>query len=452
MHPLGYATDLEDGILFDRLVAAAKSPEFDGFTVSLGANRLGSNKNFKLDEKTRAALFPAEGLDKLRSLSQIGITLAWAGNTVAVQIERKPAEAPPTLAVRYQNNNTPKAEQSIVAARLVAAMHREGLVAPSRGGAALAEGDAKLHSLTEEVARLRSLLQQQSQSNEQARSRQDEEHLRRAKQLEEDFESRWKRGTEELEERRNLQRQGETETQIQRQRKARELEKKEGLLRERERSLGLQGEREARRRLRGEIQAAAKLQFENPDLSPEAQKNFNRVATLCKWIIGVALAVFLVGLFGPPVIDIYTDKPLTSDWLLLAWTIRGFTGAALAIAITFYVRWLSNWSHQVTKNELQSKQFALDLDRASWLVEMALEYEKEGKTLPPNLVESFSRGLFGGGSAATREQPSTTLATLMANASGVKVGPNGVEANFTRAGIKRADAQASAAATPTGEG
>ena len=450
MLEIGNVTDLEDGILFDRLLAAASHPEFSEVTFTLAANRFGASETYKLDSEGRSALFSEEGLDQLHSFRKLTLSLAWAGNIVKIYVERKPAEALPTLTLEYPNS--PNADQAIMATRFVAAMQREGLVAPSRGSAAFGEGDAKLYGLTEDVARLRSLLQQQSRTNEEIRKKQEEDHLRRARQLDDDLQDRWKRANDELETNRVVQQEKHERFEEEQRQKAAELAKQEDELRQRAESLDLHGEREARRRLRREIQEAAKKQFENPDLSAEAQKNFNRVATLCKWIIAVALVIFLIGLFGPPIIDIYTDKSLNSDWLLLAWTVRAFAGAALAIAITFYVRWLSNWSHQVTKNELQSKQFALDLDRASWLVEMALEYEKEGKTLPPNLVESFSRGLFGGGSTTTPEQPSSALATLIANANGLKLGPNGIEAEFNRAGIKRADAQASAALTSTGEG
>jgi hypothetical protein len=74
---------------------------------------------------------------------------------------------------------------------------------------------------------------------------------------------------------------------------------------------------------------------------------------------------------------------------------------------------------------------------------MALEYEKEGKALPPAMVESFTRGLLeGGAQAAQHEPPSASLLHLIQNAESLKVGAAGAELTLTGKQIRKADAQA----------
>lgn len=74
---------------------------------------------------------------------------------------------------------------------------------------------------------------------------------------------------------------------------------------------------------------------------------------------------------------------------------------------------------------------------------MNLEYEKEGKTLRDNLVESFSRGLFEGEERPRpREQPSDSLLHLIRNAQSLKVGAGGSELSITGPQVRKADAQA----------
>lgn len=220
------------------------------------------------------------------------------------------------------------------------------------------------------------------------------------------------------------------------------LAEREEAVAEREKSLDLQNEREQRRMLRRDIQTAAKGMFEKPDLSPDAKMNFDRVATACKWIIGGSALFLFLALIGPVVIELAKDITLSAEMLALAWSVRVLAGIALVSCSVYYVRWLSTWSRQVTTNELRSKQFALDIDRASWLVEMALEYEKEGKTLNAGLIESFSRGLFEAEHKPSREQPSNSLLHLIRNAESLKVGAAGAELSLTGRQVQRADAQA----------
>lgn len=115
---------------------------------------------------------------------------------------------------------------------------------------------------------------------------------------------------------------------------------------------------------------------------------------------------------------------------------------ALAFGATslFYLRWMNQWfkDHQV--DELSLRRMELDVDRASWLVEMVLEWhEARGEPLPAGLLESLSRGLFEGGSAQRPvEHPVEQLGELLRSASGIDVRlPGGSGISYDRRAVRR---------------
>lgn len=64
-------------------------------------------------------------------------------------------------------------------------------------------------------------------------------------------------------------------------------------------------------------------------------------------------------------------------------------------SVIFYIRWLNRWFEQHSTAEFQLKQFELDMERASWLVETSLEWkDAKGTTMPPELMKSLSSNLF----------------------------------------------------------
>ena len=83
----------------------------------------------------------------------------------------------------------------------------------------------------------------------------------------------------------------------------------------------------------------------------------------------------------------------------------------------FYIRWLNRWFQQHAKAEFELKQFQLDIDRASWLVETALEWKtSEGDAIPDTLLASLTRNLFSRDDREQSEQlkhPADVLASAL---------------------------------------
>lgn len=107
-------------------------------------------------------------------------------------------------------------------------------------------------------------------------------------------------------------------------------------------------------------------------------------------VLGVANAVYaneLTNLLRE------TDSFSTSVAILTAKQV--FLSAAFGATAVFYIRWLNAWSSEHAAAEFKLRQFQLDIERASWVVETALEWKdvKDG-AIPSELLEPITRNLF----------------------------------------------------------
>ena len=88
------------------------------------------------------------------------------------------------------------------------------------------------------------------------------------------------------------------------------------------------------------------------------------------------------------------------------------------------------------------KQMEIDIDRASWLVELLFESRRDqGEELPIDLVHQLSKNLFGvaGGEHSEANAADTLATALLSSASGLKFSlPGGLgEIAFDGKGIKK---------------
>ncbi|MFV8751939.1 hypothetical protein ACNOYE_15445 [Nannocystaceae bacterium ST9] len=104
---------------------------------------------------------------------------------------------------------------------------------------------------------------------------------------------------------------------------------------------------------------------------------------------------------------------------LLRSMVQSFAGIGFAATVVFLIRWENRWFQAHADEEFYLKRLELDFDRASWLVEMSLEYAKErGTDLPPELLTKLSRGLFDHEQQqATALHPADQLASALLGSS-----------------------------------
>ena len=112
------------------------------------------------------------------------------------------------------------------------------------------------------------------------------------------------------------------------------------------------------------------------------------------WFSVVLLVIFGAGLVGFSWLLVFS--PPTTNAELVAVSVRqilfGLTFGATAV---FFLRWNNRWFERHADEEFRLKRLHLDLDRASWVVEMAMEWaEEKGGALPPTLVDRLTTDLF----------------------------------------------------------
>ena len=121
----------------------------------------------------------------------------------------------------------------------------------------------------------------------------------------------------------------------------------------------------------------------------------------------------------------------------------GLQGLGVAALVWYALRLASARYKLVSTWERDLHRFRLDTERAGFLVEGDLEARKvNDRGLPEVLLESFSRGLFTGseqGSATSGDDRlGGTLNALLAQATKVRLGPDGVNVEVEGRGMRRA--------------
>ena len=107
-------------------------------------------------------------------------------------------------------------------------------------------------------------------------------------------------------------------------------------------------------------------------------------------------------------------------------------------ALLFYIRWLNRWFEQHAAAEFLLKQFELDIDRASWVVETAMEWRRDQNAeVPAPLLEGITRNLFSdrGDSSETHSAADDLASALVGNASQLKLRMGENEVSFDRKGL-----------------
>lgn len=96
----------------------------------------------------------------------------------------------------------------------------------------------------------------------------------------------------------------------------------------------------------------------------------------------------------------------------------------LLFMVIYYIRWNDKWSDAHAEEEFRLKRLDLDIDRASWVVEMALEWQKEkDSVIPPELIERLTKNLFDDQKNSKRatHPNEDLLATLLGSSSALRL-------------------------------
>jgi hypothetical protein len=125
---------------------------------------------------------------------------------------------------------------------------------------------------------------------------------------------------------------------------------------------------------------------------------------------------------------------------LIAAIIKQITFTVLFVSTAYFlIRWNNQWFQRHANEEFRLKRMELDIDRASWFVEMAFEWKDEkGEEIPSEIIERLTRGLFNTDKGDHAVEPADSLAQALLGAARFKIKlADGVEAEYDRKGIEK---------------
>lgn len=209
------------------------------------------------------------------------------------------------------------------------------------------------------------------------------------------------------------------------------LERRQQELDDYKKSLDDRQSKHARRQLRQDLQQELRERSNKFSLTEGTTKKRRAVHALFLSLLGVALAYLAAALW----------QTLNQDFSI-ATAIRLAVGlAGVATVFLLYIRWTDQWFREHAQEEFRLKRMGLDIDRASWVVETALEWQHENQQpIPAHLLEQLSRDLFAYKDRATpvRHPVEELGAAVLAGASSLKVQLPGVgEAMLNRRGVRQ---------------
>jgi hypothetical protein len=147
----------------------------------------------------------------------------------------------------------------------------------------------------------------------------------------------------------------------------------------------------ARRELHKALKARITERAASLKVTPDTTRN--RIPIHITVAAVTAVLAVLVFYHSAALAQLPADASLTQI-VILAVKPAALTIAMLGI-VAWYLRWLNRWFERYADAEFHLKQFELDIDRASWVVEAALEWRlSQDKPMPEHLLETISRNLF----------------------------------------------------------
>lgn len=195
----------------------------------------------------------------------------------------------------------------------------------------------------------------------------------------------------------------------------------------------------ARRGIHRELKNAIKGRYSKFELTPETKQLRRPIHVAC-WA-GLAVLGVASVYFGHELMTLSTlaNAPMTTIGFAIIRQL-GLTLGFLAL-LAYYIRWMNRWHDKHADAEFALKQFDLDVDRASWVVETALEWRAAGGgRIPTILLQGVTRHLFEGFEARSNEEmhPADYLASaLLGSASGVDLKVPGGSIKLERSGVRK---------------
>ncbi len=106
--------------------------------------------------------------------------------------------------------------------------------------------------------------------------------------------------------------------------------------------------------------------------------------------------------------------------------------------LLLYLKWETQWLTQQANFETVLASTKIDIDRASWIAESLLEWNRAtNKDIPTELLQSFSRRLFDWDAKLEENSSDSLASSILGSAGRVQLGPDGAQVEFGRRGVKK---------------
>jgi hypothetical protein len=194
-----------------------------------------------------------------------------------------------------------------------------------------------------------------------------------------------------------------------------ELEAREKKLDELKKSIDDRNNTHVRREISQQLLHTLKQRYTSFSLSNTTIKK--------RIIIHVLFSFFILTLAVALGMLLYTNTHDTLSYIKIGISTFGF-----AATILYYIKWNDSWFRKHAEEEFYMKRFELDIERASWLVEMVMEFQNEkGGDIPNELIKTLSTNLFSNKTFEKINHPSEEIIDgLLKGLSGITIGlPNG---------------------------
>jgi hypothetical protein len=135
------------------------------------------------------------------------------------------------------------------------------------------------------------------------------------------------------------------------------------------------------------------------------------------------------------IVEKYGSLLLTKTDLYILWIRFTFLAVSIIGTIFYFIRWQTRWAEQNSGAEFQLQQFYLDVNRANWVVESGLEWQKEtGFAIPDELLGRLTHNLFKAAvESPAAIHPADELASaLLGSASKLKLKAGNNEIEFDK--------------------
>lgn len=265
----------------------------------------------------------------------------------------------------------------------------------SIGGIALKEQGDIVATHVAILERLESTTLGLINSGEEFRKSIETEYLKRAEELDGKYQSR----LTQLDEQASIKRKDLEEKERELDRQKREFDNRENT--------------HVRRELRKQILDEVKRRTEAFRLS--GSTNAMRVQIHIVLVLLILILGSSAIYFATHMLEMISASPTNAIGIVVLSIKQVAVSVGFGFAVVFYIKWMNAWASTHAEAEFKVRQFQLDIERASWAVESALEWKDtpEGK-MPPELLESITRGLFAEENQSMQEvRPADELASAL---------------------------------------